>query len=592
MRDKLRSLKHHIVSEKLFLRLFLQIFLTMTIIFSVFTIYTRHNSRQILENEFTSDTWQDAQNLMESMDGFILDMQYMISILTNNETLHTFYTTRSPELISDEFSRQVQALIMALRNSQRAIETIYVYSEASDTVFSSNSHTGLNDFDDPYWLEELSDDDTDDFSIFPYAMRGNFPYVICVARDFIVDQQRCAIAIMIDPSLLPILTSLNEGTEQNAFLISDEGEIIYRYRQNALTEPLSTVPELSHFDPALTKSSSIISDNTGSYAFAQMHSETYPWSYILVTDLPNYSARSSIQEIVMFAIFCGLTLFTVLFSMFFVRHSLKPIENLRTLVESPEMMSPSSIQDSENIKYIAHRISQYVQTNQILKDELKEQLELLNKTQILALQSQINPHFLSNTLSLMYIQAADSLGYNHKLPLMILNTSALIRYAIEPSNMVTLETELSNTELYLSILNERYDRVLNVVRDIAPDTLDAKVPRLFIQPIIENTVFHGFSGRFGTECRLALRSRRQHSGDSLSDFIVMEIEDNGKGISEEKLKELNQSITSEDSTSGKGIGLRNVMHRMHLLYSDDFSYHIESTLGEGTCFTLTFPYIC
>ena len=136
------------------------------------------------------------------------------------------------------------------------------------------------------------------------------------------------------------------------------------------------------------------------------------------------------------------------------------------------MQSPNTIQDSENVRFIAHRISQYVQTNQVLKDELKEQLELLNQTQILALQSQINPHFLSNTLSLMYVQAADALGYNHKLPLMILNTSALIRYAIEPSHMVTLETELANTELYLSILNERYDRVLTIVQDI----WDAKLP--------------------------------------------------------------------------------------------------------------------
>ncbi len=603
MRDKLRDVRRLIVSDRLFLRLFLQIFLTMTVIFSLFTFYTHQNSRQTLENEFTDDTWQDARNLAESMDNFILDMQYMISILINNDTLHTFYTLRSPELISDQFAGQVQSLIMALRNSQRAIETIYVYSEASGTVFSSNEHVSLNRFEDPYWLAELEEDRVNDFRIFPYAMRDNFPYVICVARDFVVDQQRCAIAIMVDPALLPILTSLNEETDQNAFLVSDENEVIYRYRQEALTEPLDAVPALSHFDPSLTENTSIFTDDAGNYALSQTHSEDYPWSYVLVTYLPNYTSQSMLQEIALFSVFCGLILFTVLFSLFFVSRSLKPLESLRALVESPEMQSPNTIQDSENVRFIAHRISQYVQTNQVLKDELKEQLELLNQTQILALQSQINPHFLSNTLSLMYVQAADALGYNHKLPLMILNTSALIRYAIEPSHMVTLETELANTELYLSILNERYDRVLTIVQDIAPDTLDAKVPRLFIQPIIENTVFHGFSGRFDAECRLTLRSRRQRLKDAGSDTVgmlkdagsdtvIMEILDNGKGISEEKLQELHRSINQDPASTGKGIGLRNVMHRMRLLYGENFSYHIESTLGEGTCFTLTFPYIC
>ena len=272
------------------------------------------------------------------------------------------------------------------------------------------------------------------------------------------------------------------------------------------------------------------------------------------------------------------------------------------------MMSINQISDSEDIKYIAGRINQYIQTNHALKDELQSRLVALNETQILALQQQINPHFLSNTLNLMYITATEALDYDHPLPQMILNTSSLIRYAIEPSKMVSFGTELSQTDIYLEILQQRYDRKLKILHEIAPDTLDAMVPRLFIQPIIENAVFHGFSPRQESECVLTIHSRiKQQSGHPADQFVTIEIRDNGRGISREKLEELRQKLRLENAAagnaaagnaasggnipSGKGIGLRNVIQRMNLIYSDKFSMDIASTPGQGTCFTLVFPYV-
>ena len=227
-----------------------------------------------------------------------------------------------------------------------------------------------------------------------------------------------------------------------------------------------------------------------------------------------------------------------------------------------------------------------------LKEELNDRLNLLNETQMTALQSQINPHFLFNTLNMMYVQATDSLGYEHSLPLMILDTSSLIRYAMNPEKMVTLETELSYTDIYLSILNLRYDNALQIIRNINQDALSAKVPRLFIQPIIENSVFHGFSNRRNEECILSIQCYRQATDNEASgEFVVVEIKDNGKGISENKLCELQESLKADAITSSKNIGLRNVIQRMNLIYTDQFTLGIESVTEKGTCFSLRFPYI-
>lgn len=590
MKNRLQTFKNKISADRFFFRSFLQIFLLMAVIFSLFALYTYHNSRQILENEFTEDTKQDVQNLADSVDDTVLETEYIISTLMNNTTLRHFYNSPSPEMEFPDYSAQVKALLSALQNSKKSIEAIYLYSEASHSFYSSNSHTYIDSFDDPYWLDKLSPA-KNGFSIFSYAMRDKFPYVICVAKEFTIDQKRCAIAIMIDPAMVPIVTSLNDSVHNNVYLVSDSNEIIYRYRQEALSEPLDTVEPLSVYEPDIAEKFSISTINDNTYCVAQLHSPENPWSYVVATRLQNYSARFSTQNTLLFVITSCLIIFAILISIYLTVRALKPLQNIRVFLDSPEMMSIKQISDSEDIKYIATRINHYIQTNQSLKDELQKQLAALNETQILALQLQINPHFLSNTLNLMYITATEALGYDHPLPLMILNTSSLIRYAIEPSKMVSFKTELAQTDIYLTILQQRYDQSLEIVHEIAADTLEAQVPRLFIQPIIENAVFHGFSQQRNSDCKLTIRSYRQPKLDSLAtEFVVIQVQDNGNGISQEKLEELKKSLEQENNLSAKGIGLRNIIHRMNLIYSNKFSLNIESTLGKGTCFTLTFPY--
>lgn len=176
------------------------------------------------------------------------------------------------------------------------------------------------------------------------------------------------------------------------------------------------------------------------------------------------------------------------------------------------------------------------------------------------------------------------------LPQMILDTSALFRYAIDTTEMVTLDTELSYTDIYLQILSQRYENNLIVQKDFAEDTLLGKVPRLFIQPILENAVFHGFSERFASICVLTLHSHLESSerAENPNGYLVVSIRDNGCGMPPDKLQELCDSL--EQEAKGKSIGIKNVVQRMKLIYGDSFQLSVESKVNAGTCFTLRFPY--
>ena len=225
----------------------------------------------------------------------------------------------------------------------------------------------------------------------------------------------------------------------------------------------------------------------------------------------------------------------------------------------------------------------YIQKSQSLSQELQKQLKLLNDAKFLALQSQINPHFLFNTLNMIHMTEIDSLGYEHEVPQITLSLSKLLQYALESTDLVSLSTEFYYAQLFVDILSKRYQDRIQFKLTLRPEAEEVLVPKLIIQPLIENAVFHGLSGRCdGESCVKVTAVIKQGQ-------CLLTVEDNGIGMSEEKLKELREKIADTENTSTHSIGLHNVNLRMYLLYGDAFHLAICSAPMEGTIIQLDFP---
>lgn len=218
---------------------------------------------------------------------------------------------------------------------------------------------------------------------------------------------------------------------------------------------------------------------------------------------------------------------------------------------------------------------------------LKKQAELN------ALQSQINPHFLYNTLESIRSQAL-----SEGVPIIASMTKALsnlFRYSISHSNsIVTLREELMNVDNYLTIQQFRFNDKFTVIKQFDEDAqslLNCKIPKLTIQPIVENAVFHGLETKpgNGTIIISAISTRKR---------LVIKIEDDGIGISEQKLleltAELNKSshdIIDADNKKGGSIALQNVNDRIKLYFGSEYGMRVYSTLNLGTSVELVLPLI-
>ncbi len=212
-----------------------------------------------------------------------------------------------------------------------------------------------------------------------------------------------------------------------------------------------------------------------------------------------------------------------------------------------------------------------------IESKLQEQGRLLLEARLDALQRQINPHFLFNTLNSIasLIRSKPELARQ-----MIVKLGNILRVLLrERDAFVPLEEELTFTDDYLDIEVIRFGEKLRVVKEIAPATLQVVVPSMLLQPLIENSIKHGLEPRIsgGT---IVLRSRLE------GERLVIEVEDDGVGI------EPATTIAAPVSglvREGSGIGMRNVRERMEVLYGDDAQVEMVSRPGRGTRVRLVMP---
>lgn len=245
-----------------------------------------------------------------------------------------------------------------------------------------------------------------------------------------------------------------------------------------------------------------------------------------------------------------------------------------------------------NIPFL-YQISQLMEKYAALKTK-KNTAQIFDKqTELTALQSQINPHFLYNTLECIRGQAL--LDDNIEIAKMVEALSSFFRYSIsKKGNLVTLRDELANIENYMLIQRYRFNNRFSmeiIIDEEDEAAYDFLVPRLIIQPVIENAIFHG------------LEERMEDGIVSIEVIVtdldmIITISDNGKGIDCEELEELNNRINANDmelndknksNQINTGIALPNINRRIRLLFGKEYGVNVYSTLGKGTDVEIIIP---
>lgn len=226
---------------------------------------------------------------------------------------------------------------------------------------------------------------------------------------------------------------------------------------------------------------------------------------------------------------------------------------------------------SEGMEQMISRINAQIQ-------EITQKQASLRKTELALLQAQINPHFLYNTMdTIIWLIEADR---PQAAVEMVSNLSSFFRHSLSRGeDVITLGEEEEHVHSYLQIQQARYKDILEYTIRMDPALRGTRLPKLTLQPLVENALYHGIKRKRGRGC-IDIASRRSGAD------VLLQITDNGAGMTEARLEELNRAIESGERV---GFGLVTVHERLRLLFGPPYGLTLSSREGEGTTVTVRIP---
>lgn len=334
-------------------------------------------------------------------------------------------------------------------------------------------------------------------------------------------------------------------------------------------------------------------DDRGREVFVVHHqSQKLPIHVTHIVDMENllqpaYGVRNQVLTWVL-----GLLLFCVVLARFTSLSISLPLRKLLCRMEAFRhdfSILEEEVTGQDQLTTVGNYFNDMAKSTQELLEEIvatrtrEKNLELSHVTaQLNALQMQINPHFMYNTLDIIRWHTIAVGGGENEASKMIDKFCKLMRMSvIKGENYVSLASELDHVRAYLDVVNLGNTKEIALETTIDFDKEQYKIPKLTLQPLVENSVVHGFR-KDSENPQIHIR------GFDLPDHLMLTVTDNGKGMNPQQVAELIAVFSSELSTE-ENIGIRNVNHRFILSYGDNYGITLESFEDIGTELTLRFP---
>lgn len=571
------SVKNRSMLTKNFFRLLAFVFV---VIFG-FSVYTFSVTKSKINGEYLQTAKNDVQKISVVTDTGLSELFSVAPQLAAGDNYKIIMTSdNAQELFYDKIGIAIKEKIDAYPILYSYVHSIDIYFEQSDWFYST---FGYSSDVRPSWLNDYKTMGKEKSKIVFGKASSGYPYLITYI--YKLNYAGCDSAVAVTLNVRDLSSVINRGivSNQQAYIISDN-KIIY---EKNISEYMADVSEREILKQIAEENENplIFKFSDKYYSFASFKSGQFDWDYWCITELKDYNDKMSLQKYMFQLILIFAIISSVLVTFFFSLSIYKPVRALVNFVDNTEETPELSNLDGEEVKYIAEKIRNMLEQSGKLKNELDTQIKALKETEITALKMQINPHFLFNTLNLINLHLSDKYGFDYSGNNMISSLSAVLRYTFATeTNTVPVEKEIKNLGSYTEILKERYSGRFEISYEIPPEINGCKIPVMTFQPIIENSVYHGF--KKSTENKIV---SVKISGFIKDETLYFVISDNGCGIEEGKLKELNESLKSPSELKSAHIGLYNVNRRIKLIYGENYGINITSKEGKGTVIILTFP---
>ncbi|MEQ2782967.1 sensor histidine kinase [Blautia hansenii] len=523
--------------------------------------YTQIRTVQIMREKEQIGLEQVLEQSVNSIDNRIQIYTNLINYLT--------YSSDLREIMEKECSSDYEAylayteiadpMFTMLQLYHEEIRSITLYAE-NIQVEHGNTLAPLSVAQNQTWYSKINEKGTVQWLV----KQGNKKEILAVRKFYRQDSIQAMLVLTLDYNRV-LETFADLLTENRGGLILDEqGNVVYSgYRMDA------------PYKPDKETSLNYLKEH---YVCIEKKIEDTKWNFCLYQ--PKEELEKSVWTLLLgnIPVLLLCLLLILLLGYFFSR---KMVERLEQLTENMNQIN-LGLRKVTVVSQSKDEIGVLVRTFTRMMDEINKLISQvyeakikLQKTEMKALQAQINPHFLYNSLSIINWKALEA--DNEEISRITLALSTYYRTSLNKGETMTIAAnEIRNIDAYLQIQLIMHDNSFQVIKEIQEDALSYSVPKLILQPLVENAIEHGLDVSEKEEKWLKISVCKE------KDALIMAVEDNGMGMSEEQAK----SIITYRS---KGYGVRNVNDRITLLYGEEYHLRVKSRQGEGCRIEIVIP---
>lgn len=523
--------------------------------------YTQIRTVQIMREKEQIGLEQVLEQSVNSIDNRIQIYTNLINYLT--------YSSDLREIMEKECSSDYEAYLAYTEIADpmftmpqlyhEEIRSITLYAE-NIQVEHGNTLAPLSVAQNQTWYSKINEKGTVQWLV----KQGNKKEILAVRKFYRQDSIQAMLVLTLDYNrvLEPFADLLTEN--RGGLILDEQGNVVYSgYRMDA------------PYKPDKETSLNYLKEH---YVCIEKKIEDTKWNFCLYQ--PKEELEKSVWTLLLGNIpVLLLCLFLILLLGYFF--SRKMVERLEQLTENMNQIN-LGLRKVTVVSQSKDEIGVLVRTFTRMMDEINKLISQvyeakikLQKTEMKALQAQINPHFLYNSLSIINWKALEA--DNEEISRITLALSTYYRTSLNKGETMTIAAnEIRNIDAYLQIQLIMHDNSFQVIKEIQEDALSYSVPKLILQPLVENAIEHGLDVSEKEEKWLKISVCKE------KDALIMAVEDNGLGMSEEQAK----SIITYRS---KGYGVRNVNDRITLLYGEEYHLRVKSRQGEGCRIEIVIP---
>lgn len=380
-----------------------------------------------------------------------------------------------------------------------------------------------------------------------------------------------------------LFSKINNSDGTYVYLMDGNGEIIYHPKQKLI---YSNLYKENNKAAVVYEDGNRIEKFDGEERSVIVRTVGYTgWKIVSVTPVSQFSMNLVQMRFFFIIILAFSLILIILLNLILSAQIANPIKKLENSVKNLEKggAQPESgiyIGGSQEVQHLGQAVQSMVEQRSRLMDDVVEEQEAKRKSELEALQSQINPHFLYNTLDSI-VWMIESNRYEEATS-MITDLASLFRISLSKGeNIISIDKEVQHARNYINIQKVRYKNKFDIKFDIDPEILQYSTMKLVLQPLLENAIYYGMES-MDEEGRIVVRGYQRDND------ICLSVEDNGLGMPET----VTEKLLVEDNQlpkKGSGIGLLNVQRRIQIYFGKKYGLDIDSVLDEGTKVTINLP---